>query len=408
MVLQSANRDWVAGLAATAVVAAAGSFVLRPRGGVLRAAGVAASDYFDEADIERARRYERPQRVLHAANTAVGGATLALLVRLRAGTALERRPAGIAAADGAALSLALTIAGLPLGSLARKRALEAGIATQSWRGWAVDVVRGGAIGAAFAAGGAAALRLLMLRAGERWWLAAAAGSVAVMIVGTFAAPVLLDPIFNDFTPLPPGELRSSMLEMADRAGVKVNEVFSVDASRRTSQVNAYVGGIGATRRIVLFDTLLSSFSAAQTTVVVAHELAHVRHGDVRRGLLFGSILALPGAYAAARLAERIDAVLGRSEPTTLPALVLGGAIVATVVGPPASSLSRSLERRADASALELTDDAEALIAFEQQITQSNLADPDPPRWRSVLFATHPPAVERIGAAVAYAAGRRPA
>ena len=336
---------------------------------MVRAAAVAANDYFDEADIERARRYERPQRALHAANAAVAAATLALLVRLRAGTALRRRSAAIAAADGAALSLALTIAGLPLGSLARKRALEAGIATQSWRGWAVDVVRGGALGASFAdgdasfeersmtsapttaasaswrarftGGGAAAVRLLMISAGERWWLAAAAGSTAVMIVGTFAAPILLDPIFNDFTPLPPGELRSSVLEIADRAGVTVSEVFSVDASRRTSQVNAYVGGIGATRRIVLFDTLLSSFSAAQTSVVVAHELAHVRHNDVPRGLLFASIVTLPGAYAVARLAERIDAVIGRSEPTTLPALALAGAIVATFVGPFASRLWRS-------------------------------------------------------------------
>jgi len=407
MVLQSANHDWLAGLAATTVVAAAGSLALGPRGGVVRAAAVAANDYFDEADIERARRYERPQRALHAANAAVAAATLALLVRLRAGTALQRRPAGIAAADGAALSLALTIAGLPLGSLARKRALEAGIATQSWRGWAVDVVRGGALRASFTGGGAAAVRLLMISAGERWWLAAAAGSTAVMIVGTFAAPILLDPIFNDFTPLPPGELRSSVLEIADRAGVTVSEVFSVDASRRTSQVNAYVGGIGATRRIVLFDTLLSSFSAAQTSVVVAHELAHVRHNDVPRGLLFASIVTLPGAYAVARLAERIDAVIGRSEPTTLPALALAGAIVATFVGPFASRLSRSVERRADGLALELTDDAEALIAFEQQITGSNLADPDPPRWRSLLFASHPPAVERIGAAVAYAAARQP-
>ena len=406
MARQRTARDWLGSLAATIVAAAAGSLALRPRGGLDRSSPVPVSDYFDEADVERARAYERPQRVLHTANAAVALATLALILRLRAAPALERRSAASAAADGAVLSLALTVAGLPLGSLARKRALEAGIATQSWRGWALDVVRGGGLGAAFAGGGALAVRLLMIRMGERWWIGAAAGSTVVMTVATFVAPVLLDPIFNDFTPLPAGELRSSVLDVADRAGVTVNEVFSVDASRRTSQVNAYVGGIGATRRIVLFDTLLSSFSAAQTRVVLAHELAHVRNNDVRRGLLFGSIVALPGAYAVARLAERIDAGAGRSESTTLPALGLASAIVAGCVGPFANHLSRALERRADSFALELTDDADALIAFERQITRSNLADPDPPRWRSRLLATHPPAVERIGAAVAYAA-RRP-
>jgi STE24 endopeptidase len=407
MAPRHANRDWLAGLAATTVVAAAGSFALRPRSGVVRAAAVAASDYFDDADIERARRYERPQRALHVANAAVAAATLALLARLRAGTALQRRSAAIAAADGATLSLALTITGLPLGALARERALTAGIATQSWRGWGLDVLRSAALGAAFTGGGAAALRLTMIRAGERWWLAAAAGSTAVMTVATFAAPILLDPIFNDFTPLPQGELRSSVLEVADRAGVVVSEVFSVDASRRTSQVNAYVGGIGATRRIVLFDTLLSSCSAAQRSLVVAHELAHVRHSDVRRGLLFGAIVALPAARAVARLAERIDAGVGCSEPTTLPALALAGALVATFVGPFANQLSRAVERRADSFALGLTGDADAFIAFEQQVTRSNLADPDPPRWLSLMLATHPPAVERIGAAVAYGAATQP-
>jgi STE24 endopeptidase len=406
MARQRTARDWLGSLAATIVAAAAGSLALRPRGGLDRSSPVPVSDYFDEADVERARAYERPQRVLHTANAAVALATLALILRLRAAPALERRSAASAAADGAVLSLALTVAGLPLGSLARKRALEAGIATQSWRGWALDVVRGGGLGAAFAGGGALAVRLLMIRMGERWWIGAAAGSTVVMTVATFVAPVLLDPIFNDFMPLPAGELRSSVLDVADRAGVTVNEVFSVDASRRTSQVNAYVGGIGATRRIVLFDTLLSSFSAAQTRVVLAHELAHVRNNDVRRGLLFGSIVTLPGAHAAARLAERIDAGIGRSEPTTLPALALSSAIVAGCVGPFANQLSRALERRADSFALEMTDDADALIAFERQITRSNLADPEPPRWRSRLLATHPPAVERIGAAVAYAA-RRP-
>jgi STE24 endopeptidase len=406
MMRQRADCDWLAGLAATAVTAAAGSLALRPRSGIARAAAVAANDYFDQADIERARRYERPQRRLRAGNAAVASATLALLVRLRPGTALGRRSARSAVSEGAGLSMALTIAGLPLASLARKRALEAGIATQSWRGWAVDVLRSGGLGVAFAGGGAAAVRLLMIRVGERWWLVAAAGSAVVMTVGTFAAPALLDPIFNDFTPLPAGELRSSVLELAEHSGVSVKEVFSVDASRRTSQVNAYVGGIGATRRIVLFDTLLSSFSAAQTRVVLAHELAHVRHNDVRRGLLFGSLVAIPGAYAVARLAERIDAGIGRSEPTTLTALGLAGAIVATFVGPFANQLSRAAERRADNFALELTDDPDALIAFEQQITRSNLADPDPPRWRSRLLATHPPAVERIGAAVAYRAAQQ--
>ena len=91
---------------------------------------------------------------------------------------------------------------------------------------------------------------------------------------------MLDPLFNDFTPLPEGETRSDVLELAAAAGVKVGEVFSVDASRRTTAANAYVAGLGPTKRVVLYDTLLDRYSRDEVRVVVAHELAHVRNRDV--------------------------------------------------------------------------------------------------------------------------------
>jgi STE24 endopeptidase len=398
MAIQSADRAWVSALALAGAAAGAAALALRPRGRVIRPASVAASDYFDAADIERARRFERPQRAIGTASGLVGALTLT--VALQAARPLQRRSARAALAEGAALSLVLTVVELPLGALGRKRALEAGIATGSWRVWVNDGLCSAALGTAFAGAGAAGLRLLMNRFAGRWWLVAAGGSVVVATLGTFAAPVLIEPIFNDFTPLPDGELRSSVLALASRAGVRVGGVYSVDASRRTSQVNAYVGGIGATRRVVLFDTLLASFTTLETDLVVAHELAHVRHRDVPRGLLFAAIVAVPGAHAVARVAERLDAAAGRAEPTSLPALALAGAVVGAVVGPFARAFSRAIERRADGFALELTGDAETFIGFEQRVTRANLADPDPPRWRSRLFATHPPAVERIGAALA--------
>ena len=401
----SSHRRWLAPLALPAAAAATAALVLRPRGGVLRPAAVTANDYFEAADIARGRSYERSQRVLGAAGSAASALTLTLA--LRSSRPLQRRPPAGAAADGAVLSLKLALVDLPLRALARERAVAEGLATQSWAGWTVDLLRSATIGAAVSGAAAAGLRLVMRTCDERWWLVAGAGSVAVAGAATFAAPVLIDPVFNDFTRLAPGELRSSLMRLADRAGVDVGDVFSVDASRRTTGVNAYVGGIGATRRVVLFDTLLSTFTPAETNLVVAHELAHVRHRDVRRGLLFAAIVAVPVSHAVARLAEHIDAALGRSEPITLPALALAGAAVASLVAPSARQLSRRVERRADSVALELTGDADAFITFEQRITRANVSDPDPPRWRSLLLATHPPALERIGAAVAYAAGARP-
>jgi STE24 endopeptidase len=401
-----AERDWLGALSAAVALAEAAVAALSPRHGVIAARPVAAERYFDPAEIERARRYVHGQLLL---GLAAGGAETALLVALVArdrGAGGEGGGAGPpleAAADGAALSLALALASLPFGALMRARALRAGLATQAWDGWALDVGRSTALGGAFAATGAVVVAALRRRYGEDWWAAAALGSIAVAAAVTLAAPVLLDPIFNDFDPLPEGELRGEVLALAERAGVRVREVYVVDASRRTNAANAYVNGLGASRRIVLYDTLLESFTPAQARSVVAHELSHVRHRDVPRQLLFGAAVAPAAVRAIVGLAARLE---GTSEPR-LPALALAGVVVSTPVGIVSRQLSRAIERRADAFALELTGDADAFISFEQRLTRQNLADPDPPRWLSVLIGTHPPIVERIGIAEAFRAGERP-
>ncbi|MGH2851279.1 MAG: M48 family metalloprotease [Solirubrobacteraceae bacterium] len=391
-------------LLAAVALAEIAAQVLRPRSGVLDAAPAEVGVHFDAAEVARARRYGRGQLALGLAGAGAEGALLVWLVRR------DRRradpPAGGLAtvgARGATLSVVLAAAPLPFAAMMRRRALDAGLATQSWAGWANDVVRSGAIASGFSAAGAVIVAATMRRFGGRWWAPAAAGSVGVAAIVTLAGPVLLEPIFNDFTPLPDGELRRDVLALAQQAGVRVGEVFAVDASRRTTAANAYVNGLGATRRIVLYDTLLESFSPEEARTVVAHELAHVRYRDVPRLLVFVALVAPAGTRAVARLAERFE---GRSTPG-LPALALAGGVVSSAIGVIARQLSRAIERRADAFSLSLTDAPDAFVSFERRITRQNLADPDPPRWLTRLIGTHPSIVERIGIADAYAAGARP-
>ena len=393
-------------IALVALVAAAEAAVLllRPRSDVIDPAPVKARSYFSGPELTRARDFRGPQLTLYAAQLVTELGVLVWLVR-RPSPRLAgpfRRPLVAGAAAGAALSVALTVAPLPLAAIARRRSVDVGLTTQSWGGWAGDLGKSTAIGAAFAGAGAAVLLALMRRFPRGWWLPGSAGVVAVSAGFLYVGPVLLDPIFNRFQPLPAGRTRSDVLELARRAGVKVGQVYEVDASRRTTAANAYVTGLGRTKRVVLYDTLLERFSRAETNLVVAHELGHVHYRDVPRSLLYLALVAPAGLFAAARLAERWrppDTSPGA--PAVLPAAVLALGVASFATSTVANQLSRRVEQRADSFSLRLTGEPEAFISSEKRLAVQNLADPDPPNWKTFLLSTHPPTIERIGTAVAF-------
>jgi STE24 endopeptidase len=396
-----------------------GARLLAPRGGAIEPAEVDLGAYFSREEIERGARFARPQMRLALARGMVELLALAVLARRGAQqprivssrvTATRRRLGRVrrrtrwrAVADGAiagaSLAAQTTAVALPLSALARRRAIAAGLATQSWRGWALDLLKATAIESGLAGGAGAAVITIMRRYPRGWWLPAAAGSVVAGALLSATAPVLLAPLFNDFTPLPEGETRSDVLELARAAGVDVGEVYSVDASRRTTAANAYVGGLGPTKRVVLFDTLLDRYDRDQVRVVVAHELAHVRNRDVLRGLAYAAIVAPAAALAVQQLSWELSPE--RATPQALPALALAAALVAAPIGLIGNRASRAIERRADTFSLELSRAPEAFISFERAITLQNVADVTPPRWVTSLLATHPPTLERIGAAVAF-------
>jgi STE24 endopeptidase len=353
--------------------------------------------YFSAAELERATKFRSGQLWLFGARTAVELGVLIAAVRLapRAG----RRPVATGAAVSVAIGLATTTAALPLRAVSRQRAIDVGLITQSWGGWAVDLAKSAAISSALAAGGGALVVVGMRRFGRDWWAPGAAVIIGFAVVFSYLGPVVLDPVFNKFTPLPAGEARSDVLELAAKAGVDVGEVYEVDASIRTTAANAYVNGLGHTKRVVLYDTLLKDFTPAETRLVVAHELGHVRYRDVPHGLLWLALVAPFGTLVVARAAEKLA-----SDRTPVPAVLLALAITAPILTTISNQLSRAVERRADQFALELTGEPDAMVSFEKRITLQNVGDPDPPRWQAILLGTHPTTMERIGQAIAESRG----
>ena len=377
-----------AAVVAAIAVAEAAAMLLRPRTGLVDPAPVKAGWYFSPAEIDRARSYRRTQRALFAGMLAVQGAVLGRLAR---------RPSRLPpAASGAALALSLSVAPLPLAAIARRRAVEVGLVTQSWGGWSSDVAKSLAIGAVEGAAAGAGVMALVRRFGPRWWLPGAGAAVATGTALSYLAPVVLAPMFNRFTDLPPGPARDDVFELAGQAGLNVGRVLEVDGSRRTTAANAYVTGLGHTKRVVLYDTLIADFTRAETRLVVAHELAHVRHRDIHRQLAFLALTAPAAAFAVARLA---------GPSPTLPGLTAASAAVLAPLGIAGNRLSRAVERRADAYALQATGDSDAFIDFQRRITLKNVADPDPPRLAQLLLGTHPTTLERMGLALAI--GRSP-
>ena len=402
-------------LAILATVAAAGAatFLLRPRSGIIDPAAVDVEAYFSAAQLERAEDFRDTQRLLGLAGIAVTGATLAVLAwrpprRLPLAGPLARRPLLGGAAAGAGISILLVVVGLPLAAWRHERAYDVGLSTQRWGPWLGDVAKSAGIEAVLAGAGGAVALALVRRFPRRWWIPGSAIVVAFGVVTIWLWPVLIDPIFNDFDRLPRGRLRSEVLELARKADVKVGEVYRVDASRRTTAVNAYVGGIGPTKRVVLYDNLIDDFSPDQVRQVVAHELGHQKHRDLYRGLLWLAIVAPAGVYLVQRLAEAFGRREGlgdpsrRPGPAALPAIALAVSLVSLALGSASNVLSRQVEARADAFSLELTRDPAAHIALERELAERNISDPDPPAVLQALFGTHPTTLERIGIGEAWA------
>ena len=286
-----------------------------------------------------------------------------------------------------------------------------GLSTQNWTSWTVDLVKGYVVGAVIGAVALLGFFGVARLAPRWWWVWVAAGAAGFTILVSFVFPVLVEPLFNTFTPMPPGPLRDDLVAMAARDGVPVSGVLVADASRRTTALNAYVSGLGPTRRIVVYDTLLSDGTPGEVEAVVAHELGHAKDGDVLTGTLLGALGAAAAVCAVFLLGSwtgllRLAGVDSVTDPRAI-ALLLAVATVAGLVSAPLQSyVSRLIEARADAHALAVTNDPATVETMEQKLATTNLSDVDPPWLEYVLFASHPSTLERIAAARAYARGER--
>lgn len=363
--------------------------------------------------IARADSYRSTQRWIAIGSIAIEIGLLALFTFWRPATArrvlgrLGSRPVPGAAAIGAALALALALAAVPLGLVALERGRDFGLVNQGPGGWLRDWAMTTGISILLAAAGAAIAMFMWRRLRGRFWVAASVLAAAYAIIFVWLWPVVVSPLFNRFEPLPPGSVRDDVVRLADRSGVHVGQVLEVNASRRSTTLNAYVDGIGGTRRVVLYDNALRDLDRTELRSLIAHELTHVNSHDLRRGLLY-AILVIPlGALTLQMAAGGAVRRAGDDPagPGVIPALALALAVITLVLNVPGNWLSRRIEANADAGAIALTG-SRGLVGLQLDLARRNLSDPDPPAAWQFLFGTHPTTVQRIGMAEAMKGGRK--
>jgi len=363
-------------------------------------------DVFTREQVARAEEYASVRRYLGWASYAVSLLVAVVLGFTGLGARLVRRLPGSAtrwyAAPLAVLALLLIgrVLTMPFSVLIRQRNLDYGLTEQGWGAWLVDVAKSLAVSWALTSLLVVLLLMSIRRWPRRWFLGAGTLAAVVTFAGSFLYPVLLEPVFNDFEPLPDGDLRTSVLRLAEEQGVEVDQVLVADASRRTTTLNAYVSGLGATRRVVLYDNLVEERPLDEVSVIVAHELAHAANHDVLVGTALGAAGAVLGvsllalALDSARLRRR--AGVSPRDATVVP-LVLALVAVGTLLSSPVqSTISRAIEVRADRDALAATGESDTFVAMQRELALASLNDPSPPAWSQFWWGTHPTVLQRAG------------
>ena len=301
------------------------------------------------------------------------------------------------------LSIATFLVELPLSyyvGYAREHAY--GLSTQRLSKWTGDQLKGLVVGLIVGALVLWVPYLLLARSPARWWLWTGMLSLPFFALVLLVTPIWIAPLFNKFGPMKDRALEGEVLAVASQAGVEGARVYEVDKSVDTQKVNAYVTGIGGSKRIVLWDTLLTRLSPRQIRFVVGHELGHYVLGHVLTSIFISSALTLLGLYGAHRTA---DLLLGRfgarfgfqrlSDVASLPLLMLLLSLFSLVITPAILALSRYHEHEADRFALELTHDNHAGAAAFVALQRQNLAVPRPGALYKLFRASHPPIGERV-------------
>jgi STE24 endopeptidase len=352
-----------------------------------------------------ARRYEKENRLLGLAGSALSLVFLVVFYE----TGLSARLAHLWK-DGsvvwpflaytAGFLAWLTILSLPL-NFYRGYVHEHkwGFSTQRVKGWLSDQAKSFAVLLVMAWLILALILWILARFPRTWWLIAGLAMALVSVIMATLFPVIILPIFHRYTPIEDEELTNALKEILTREGLKSGGFFQEDMSRRTRKENAFLAGLGKTRRVVLGDNLVKQMTVPEIVSIIGHEVGHYRHRHIWKGIILGTLEQLAVFFILSVVMRTIFPgfpASAREVLSDLPViLIIGGVASSLVFGPLSNALSRYFEKQADLYAAAHVKDTHAFVATLAGLADRNLSNAYPSRWVKVLYYTHPPVGERL-------------
>lgn len=277
--------------------------------------------------------------------------------------------------------------------------------------WILDEVKGWVVGLVIGGVLAEIVYGLMRTSPEHWWIFAWLIFIALYVFFAQLAPVVLLPIFYKFSPLQNEELRSRLVRLGERAGTKIRGVYEWKLSEKSKKANAALTGLGNTRRIILADTLLQSYSEDEIEAVLAHELGHHVHGHIVKSIFVEAAVTLIGFWSAnwalQYVTQTVHMFPSRTDFANMPLLVLVSSVLSMVLMPALNAYSRFNERQADLYCWRSVPSVTPFITAMQKLTEQNLSERNPSRLVEILFHSHPSISNRIAAAELWAQKNRP-
>jgi len=272
-----------------------------------------------------------------------------------------------------------------------------GFSTQSLPSWWLDYSKSAALDLFLSTFGVLLFFLLLKHWPRIWWVIGATLFGFWLVLQNFLWPVIVSPLFNHFEPVKDPVVINMVKDLANKAGIKVDEVLVMDASKQTTMANAYFTGLGTTKQIVIYDNLLKNYPLDEVRAVLAHEMGHWQKGHIFQGLALGILGNFLAWGLLALFLRGFTPKSGYYLPQLWAGLQLFFLLILMVTSPLQSYISRDMEKQADQVSLELTENPASVVRLQIDLTTKNLSDVSPPDFIVWFQYTHPPVLSRIEA-----------